>query len=347
MHKSQDERLRNQLTQQFGEKLGRLHIGDLARDPLAQHLFGKRGFEVHDQFHAPLVDQRIHRVAAHPQRHGALDAALRESQFTELLAHGLVVNPKRRPDVAQQKAVEVFDLRMRRDERRQRRAHRLYGVPQVGCEGVSVARGTRRGIGKPSRSDDDVRALLLAFETALVDIADAENLAAQGHNPGDARIVYDFDAVLEAIFQQGRSDVPRLAAPGKDPFAALDFELHARPLEEADGSAVVELGEGRREKLRIGPHLRGELLGRAGVGDVAAALARDADLAARFLHLLDEQHTFSIARGGSCGHHARSPRTDDDDVVRYDLFFFQLLHTTAKIGNNSFFTEKFFYLCGR
>ena len=72
---------------------------------------------------------------------------------------------------------------------------------------------------------------------------------------------------------------------GKDAFAALDVEPDALPLEETDGRAVVEGGEGRGEKRGVRAHLRGELLRRPGVRHVAAPLSRDADLAARLLHL--------------------------------------------------------------
>ena len=246
------------------------------------------------------------------------------------------------PDVFQQQAVEVTDLRMRRNERRQRRAHRLDGMSQVGRKGVAVARGTRGGIGNATRGDNHLRTFLLAFETAPVDIADAEDLITQGHDLRHARIINDLHAVLVAIFQQRIGDVPRLAALGKDALAAFDVELHPGLFEETDGGAVIELGESLSEKFRVGTHLRGKLLGRAGVGDVAAPFARDTDFTARLVHLLNQQHTLAVARRRTCGHHARCPRPDDDHVVRPDFFFFDLFHTAAKIDNNSFFPEKFF-----
>ena len=246
------------------------------------------------------------------------------------------------PDVFQQQAVEVTDLRMRRNERRQRRAHRLDGMSQVGRKGVAVARGTRGGIGNATRGDNHLRTFLLAFETAPVDIADAEDLITQGHDLRHARIINDLHAVLVAIFQQRIGDVPRLATLGKDALAAFDVELHPGLFEETDGGAVIELGKSLSEKLRVGTHLRGELLGRPCVGDVAAPFARDTDFTARLVHLFDQQHTLAVARRRTCGHHARCPRPDDDHVVRPDFFFFDLFHTAAKIDNNSFFPEKFF-----
>ena len=203
-------------------------------------------------------------------------------------------------------------------------------MAQVGGKGIAVARRSGRGIGDAARGEDHLRTLLLAFEAPLVDIFHAENLVPEGHDLRDTRIVDEFDAVLEAVFQQSVGDVPRLAALGKDPLAALDLEFHARTFEKFDRRAVVELGERRREKVGVGAHLLRKFLGRPGVGDVAAAFAGDADLAARLLHLLDQQHTEPVARRGPRGHHARGARPDDDHVIR--LFFFHLFHTGAKIG---------------
>ena len=59
-------------------------------------------FQVEREFHAPAVDECVDGVAAHPQRHGAFDAAFRESDLAELLAHGFAVDEERRADVAQQ-----------------------------------------------------------------------------------------------------------------------------------------------------------------------------------------------------------------------------------------------------
>lgn len=59
-------------------------------------------FQVEREFHAPAVDECVDGVAAHPQRHGAFDAAFRESDLAELLAYGFAVDEERRADVAQQ-----------------------------------------------------------------------------------------------------------------------------------------------------------------------------------------------------------------------------------------------------
>ena len=131
-----------------------------------------------------------------------------------------------------------------------------------------------------------------------------------------------------------------LPLSGKDPLAALDLEFHACALEKFDRRAVVELGERLREKIGVGAHLLRKFLGRPGVGDVAAAFARDADLAARLLHLFDQQHAKPVARRGSRGHHARGARPDDDYVIR--LFFFHLFHTGTKIGIYFFHSGKIF-----
>ena len=234
--------------------------------------------------------------------------------------------------VAQQHLVEVSHLGVRRQERRQRRTQRLDRMAQVGGEGIAVARRSGRGIGDAARGEDHLRALLLAFETAPVDVFHTEDPVPEGQNLRNTRIVDDLDAVFDAELQQGVGDVPRLAALRKDPVAAFDVEFHACAFEKLDRRPVVELRERDLEKFSVGAHLIGEFLGRTRVGDVASSLAGDADLAARLLHLFDQQHAPAAARRRTRGHHARSARPDDDHVER--PFFFQLFHTGAKIGKS-------------
>ena len=193
-------------------------------------------------------------------------------------------------------------------------------MSQIGGERIPVACRTGRRIGDAARGEDDLRTLLLAFEAPLVDVFHAEDPAAEGHNPRNARVVENLHPVVHAKAQQGVGDVPRLAAVGKDAFAALDVEPDALPLEETDGRAVVEGGEGRGEKRGVRAHLRGELLRRPGVRHVAAPLSRDADLAARLLHLFEQQHAAAPLRRRARGHHARGSRPHDDDVVGPYLF---------------------------
>ena len=85
------QRFGHQLAQQFAEELRRFQLGQLAGDAVAQNLLRKRGFQVERQLHPPAVDQGVHRIAAHAQRHGALDAAVGKADLAELLAHGFIV----------------------------------------------------------------------------------------------------------------------------------------------------------------------------------------------------------------------------------------------------------------
>lgn len=334
--KRHDQRPRHQLAQQLGEELRGGHLGQLAVDAVEEHLLGQRRLEVEHQLDAAPVDERIDRIAAHAQRHGPLDAPLREAHLAELLAHGFVVDPERRPHVAQQQAAEVLHLVVRRDERRERRTHRLDCMPQIGGKAVAVTRRAGGRIGEAARGDNHLRCLDLALEAPLVAVAHPEDMARKGQDSSHLRIVEDFHAVLDAVVQQRVGDVPRLAAVGEDALAPLDVELDAPPLEEADGRPVVEFGKGRCEEVGVGAHLRGELLGRTGVGDVAAPLARDADLASRLLHLLEQQHALAVACGRRGRHHAGGPRPHDDYVAGVlGVFIPELFHTCGKDTNIS------------
>ncbi len=230
--------------------------------------------------------------------------------------------------------MQVFHLRMRRHQRRQRRSQRFDRVAQVGGEGVAVARRTGGGVGDPARRHDHAVALLLAFEAPLVDIAHAEYAVAQRHDLRHARFIADLHAVVHAVVQQSVGNVPGLAAFREDAFAAFDVEFHALAFEEADRRPVVEFRECRSEESGVGAYLLGELLRRPGVGHVAAAFARYAYLAARFLHFFQQQDPFAAPRRRACRHHARRARTHDNNVVGQPfgrLCCFRLFHTGAKV----------------
>ena len=76
----------------------------------------------------------------------------------------------------------------------------------------------------------------------------------------------------------------------KNTVATLDIEFDAQALEKAHRCAIVKLGKCLRKEIGIDAHLLGKLLGRTHIGQVAATLTRNADLAARLLHLFEQQH---------------------------------------------------------
>ena len=314
--KRNDQRLRNELAEQFGEELLGPHLRHLTGDALAQHLLGQPRFQIDHQSDTLAVDQGVHRVPAHAERHSAFDAALGETQLAELFAHGFTVDAERRTDIPEQQSVHIFDPETGRHQRRKRRPHRFDRMPRIGRKDVAVAGRTRSGIGNAARGDDNARTLLLALESPLIAVPHAENPTVERHYFGHTGIINDLHAVVHAIFQQCVGNIPRLAASRKHPLAAFDIELHAQPIEESDRSTVVELGESGRKKLGIGTHLSGELLRRPGIGHVAAAFTRNAHLAARFLHLFQQQNPVSVPCGSPRSHHTRSARTDDDHIVR-------------------------------
>ena len=198
-----------------GEEFVGLHLLHLAADAVAQHLLRQRRLHIQLELHLAAVDDRIHGIAAQPQRDGALDTALRESDLAELLADGFIIHEERHANVLEQQALQVLHLGMSRDQRRQRRPHRFDRMPQVGGEEIAVARGTRGRIAHAAGRDDHARALLLAGEAPLVDVADTENLIAERKNLRHAGIVLNPDAVVDAILQQGVGDIHALPLRGK------------------------------------------------------------------------------------------------------------------------------------
>ena len=312
----QHELFRNEAAQQFAEELRGAHVGDFAGDAVVQRLGIEGRFEVQHQLDRSSVDEGVDAVAAEAQRHGPLDAAFREADLAELFADLLSVDRERRADVAQQQPVHVGQLGMGRANGRERGAQRFDRVTEVGGEGVAVARRTGPRVADATRCEDHARALFLALEAPLVAVAKAEDAVADREELRHAGFVADLHAVPDAVVEQRIGDVPRLAAVRKDAFAAFDVEFDALALEEADRRPVVELSESLRQKFAVRAHVFQKLFGRAGVRDVAASFARDAHLAARFLHLFEKQHALSAAGCRAGGHQARRSGSHDDHVER-------------------------------
>jgi hypothetical protein len=72
-------------------------------------------------------------------------------------------------------------------------------------------------------------------------------------------------------------------------------------------------GERRATEIRVLRQVAGR--SRAGIGEVAAAAARDADLLADAMVVLDQQHAPSALPGGRRARHAGGAGADHDDVV--------------------------------
>ena len=60
------------------------------------------------------------------------------------------------------------------------------------------------------------------------------------------------------------------------------------------------------------------------VGDIAAALARNAQLAPGALHLLDQRDPAAVLGGDSGGHKSSRPAADNDDVWFYHFDMFSI-----------------------
>ena len=99
-----DQILGHEFPQQLREKLLGLHLRYLALYSVEQRLLVERGFHVEHDLHFALVDQSVHRIAAQPQCHCALDASFREAYFSELLAYDLAVHDELRADITEQQA---------------------------------------------------------------------------------------------------------------------------------------------------------------------------------------------------------------------------------------------------
>ena len=211
---------------------------------------------------------------------------------------------------------------MRRAKRSKRRAHLLNGMSHAVGKEIAITRRACAGVRHTTRSDDYVLGLLLALEASLVEIFYAIYLVVESENIAHTGVVFNLYAKLLALLHKGVGNVPRLATAGEYTLATLDVEFDAYALEVADGSLVVELSKGHIEKVGIGADGLLELLGRTGIGKVAASLTRNANLAASLLHLLHQKYRVTVACSRCGSHQAGGSGTYNYNVVHCMLKIF-------------------------
>ena len=96
--------------------------------------------------------------------------------------------------------------------------------------------------------------------------------------------------------------------------AALCFERHAAALEKVHHVRRTEASERGIQKARVDRHVAQNLLHIAVIAHVAAALARDKQLAANFFVGFQQRHLRALLRGSTCRHQTGCAAADYDNV---------------------------------
>jgi hypothetical protein len=159
-----------------------------------------------------------------------------------------------------------------------------------------------------------VRAAPISPKSAPVGGRNAGDGVFVGQQRDDASLP-EFDIRLPDIALERVDDVGGLIRLWEHPRAPLGLERHAAFLKEAHDLLRGKGVEGAVEKTRIAPHRLQKAVAVAVVGEVAAALAGDEQLAPDAGVAIEKQHARAARRGLSRRHEPGGAGADRDEVV--------------------------------
>ena len=135
-------------------------------------------------------------------------------------------------------------------------------------------------------------------------------------NRGHATL-HGLDSQLTATLHQSLHHVPRLIGHGEHPLTPLHLERDTQRFKIILRILGVKSRQGGVEESGVGGDVLQKLVAVAVVGEVAPSLARDAELLAHAVVLLDEQDLVGVGvhdlGGVGGGHEARGTASDDGD----------------------------------
>ena len=265
-------------------------------DTCHELILGQGGFEVQDDVYALAIDQGPDGAAAQMVSDAALQAVVRKGEVALFLLHQCAIHIQLQAGILDFKSREgrivVF-----RQQRRLAREDGRYRMPGLLRQAVPVSRRSRYGIGFPAGRDDHRR--------EVIEFCQA----------GDRRAVaYVHPQLVHASFERPRHVARHQRGGIHAPALQRDGRHTQFLLEKPDDGLVGEGPEGKPEKAFVRIQMRGEFLPRPGVGEIAAAFAREIDLASEPFVLVKQHHTRTVTErfGGPDGrHHARRPAADD------------------------------------
>ena len=194
--------------------------------------------------------------------------------------------------------------------------HRLDdGVAEVGGYAVASTGGTGGGIRETAGGKDDT-----ATGDALAFLQDdRRSLVLEGLHSLHCGILADSDigVILEGADER-KEDIESLAGGRIDTVATLHDERHTVGLEEVHEFSVEEASVGIAQETGIAAYMRQRVTQRLGVGEVATALAGDAQLAPRLVHLLKQKYLETTFGSGDCSHQSSRTAPHDYDVVLHN-----------------------------
>ena len=271
---------------------------------LVERLFVQRGLEIN--LHTVLFAAEMAHMRTRGQHQRTGQTEVREQHFTEVRVELLLVFIHGQLHVAQAETHQLLTGVTVLDERHERRICGHDRVPCLPGKAVAGRAGLRIGC-TTGRYDHAIR---------LVRLVTGAN--ACEHTVLDEQLVcgrmYDGHTRLFHPQEQRVDDVGCLVRLREHAVAALCFERHAAALEKVHHVRRTESAERGIQKARIDRHVAQNLLHIAVIAHVAAALARDKQLAANFFVGFQQRHLRALLRGSTCRHQTGCAAADYDNV---------------------------------
>ena len=214
-------------------------------------------------------------------------------------------------DIAQAQAHQLAGPCLDRFDGGEHRAAGRDGMAQGFRHAVTVARGAGQGAGQSTGGDDDP----VAVDDAAVHQFHTGDCAVRGQDVLHARTVDDAYAGLPHELLQSSGHVGSLLRGREDASSALDDHGTAAVLQQLHHVLRAKVGQGRIQEARVARHLPHELVQRAVVGHIAAALTGDVHLLAELLVALQQRDTPAGTGREDRRHHTRCAAADDDDIM--------------------------------
>ena len=211
-----------------------------------------------------------------------------KQHFTKALIQLFIVLKNCQRDIFERQSLQTRAGFSRTDQRNQRSAQRCHLVSKLLCPGIAVTgRAGQRIRFAAGCHNHAVRAVQLALGL------DTDNTGFIGLDAGHT-LLYNRHAAALDPEKQRVYNIPRLVRLRKHAVAALCFERYAQFLKELHGVLYGKRTQCTVQKARILRHMRQKFLHVTVVGDVAAPLACNCQLASHFFIALKQQHAGAL-----------------------------------------------------
>ena len=284
---------------------------EVAQDTGVKLFFVEARFQVDQQ--AVLRLPHAPHVGARGEDQRTRDAEVRKQHLAQFPVNELVVLVGRERHVLEGEALHLGASLVRAFKRHEGRAARRDRVAQLLGEAVARSGGAGQRIAESTGADGG---------GAAREIALSRHDSRHGAVFGDNLLCSGFHGLHPRLAAEGRDrrrHVVCVVRLRKDAVSALGLQRQARIFKEGHGVGGAETVQGAVEETAVAGDVCHHGLHVAVVGEVAAALARDAELAAQLVVRLQEHSLHAAVCRLIRAHHARGAAADDDKLCGFKL----------------------------